>query len=100
MIQHFPIYLKKNKDVAMHNKKMLTLMPGNEILINAIDETEENNDNFPRHQHTANLPSQLVIKLNMLVEMYAYNYDAPDGLVNGADGIVKSYTHTNNVNAL
>jgi len=96
----FPYLFYKNKDVAMHNMRMLMLMPGNEILINAVDENEENNDNFPTHQHTTILPSQLVIKLNMLVEMYACNYDAPDGLVNGADGIVKSYTHIDQVDVL
>jgi len=90
-------HLPRLHNVAMHNKKMLMLMPGNEILINAINENEENNGNFPTHQHTSILPSQLVIKLNILVEMYACNYDAPDGLVNGADGIVKSYTHIDKV---
>jgi hypothetical protein len=69
-------------------------MPDNELLINAIDEEEENHDNVPYHQHTTTLPSQLVIKLNMLVEIYACNYDSQDGLVNGADGIVKAYTKT------
>jgi hypothetical protein len=96
----FPYLFYKNKDVAMHNKKMLMLMPGKEIIINAIDENEENNGNFPTHQHTAILPSHLLIKLNMLVEMYACNYDAADGLVNGADGIVKAYTHTDKVDVL
>ena len=30
----------------------------------------------------------------MLTEIYARNYDSEDGLVNGADGIMKAYTKT------
>jgi hypothetical protein len=93
----FPYLFYKNKDVAMHNKSMLLLMPGNEILINAIDEEEENHGGVSYHQHTTTFPSQLVIKLNMLVEIYACNYDSQDGLVNGADGIIKAYTKTDKV---
>ena len=36
----FPYLFYKNKDFTMHNKKMLTLMPGNELLINENDEYE------------------------------------------------------------
>jgi exonuclease III len=96
----FPYLFYKNKDVALHNKHMLSLMPGNELLINAIDEEEENHGNVPYHQHTTTLPSQLVIKLNMLVEIYACNYDSQDGLVNGADGIVKAYTKKDKLDVL
>jgi exonuclease III len=96
----FPYLFYKNKDVALHNKHMLSIMPGNELLINAIDEEEENHGNVPHHQHTSTLPSQLVIKLNMLVEIYACNYDSQDGLVNGADGIVKAYTKKDKVDVL
>jgi hypothetical protein len=31
----------KNKDVELHNRSMLSLMPRKEILINAIDEEED-----------------------------------------------------------
>ena len=53
----------------MHNKKMLFIVPGDEIVINAIDEEEENHGNVPSHLHTVALPSQIIIKLNMLVEI-------------------------------
>jgi hypothetical protein len=69
----FPYLFYKNKDVALHNKHMLSIMHGNELLINAIDEEEENHGNVPHHQHTSTLPSQLVIKLNMLVEYMHVN---------------------------
>jgi hypothetical protein len=36
-------------------------------------------------------------KLEMLVEIYACNYDSQDGLVNGADGILKGYTKQKNL---
>jgi hypothetical protein len=79
---------------------MLSLMLGNELLINAIDVEEQNHGSITYHQHTTTFPSQLVIKLNMLVEIYACNYDSQDGLVSGADGIVKAYTKTNKFDVL
>jgi hypothetical protein len=36
----------------------------------------------------------------MLVEIYACNYDSQDGLVNGADGILKGYTKTKKLDVL
>jgi hypothetical protein len=81
----------KNKDVSMHNKYILSMMQDNKILINAIDEEEENHRNVPYHQHTTTLSLQIVIKLNMLVEIYACNYDSQYHLVNGADGVIKAY---------
>jgi exonuclease III len=96
----FPYLFYKNKDVAMHNKHMLLLIPGNEISIKAIDEEEENHGNVSYHQHTTTFPSELVIKLNMLAEIYACNYDSQDGLVNGADGIIKAYTKTDKVDVI
>ena len=90
----FPYLFYKNKDVASHNNNMLLAMPGNEIVIDAIDEDEENHSNVSYHSHMAVLPPRLVLKLNMLVEICAGNYDSQDGLVNGANGIIKSYTKT------
>lgn len=90
----FPYLFYRNKDVVAHNNKMLSIVPGNEIVINAIDDEEENHGNTTSHLNTASLPSQILLKLNMLVEIYAGNYDSQDGLVNGADGILKAYTKT------
>jgi hypothetical protein len=84
----------------MHNRYMLSLMPGDDIIINSIDLEEDNHGNVPCHQHTTTLPLQLVLKLDMLVEIYACNYDSQDGLVNGADGILKAYTKTKKVDVL
>ena len=36
----------------------------------------------------------------MLIEIYAGNYDSQDGLVNGADGIIKSYTKISEVDVI
>jgi len=44
----FPYLFYKNKDVSMHKKYMLFLIPGNEILINTINEEEENHENVPQ----------------------------------------------------
>jgi hypothetical protein len=96
----FPYLFYKNKDVATHNKYMLSLMPGNDIIINSIDLEEENHGNVPCHQHTTTFPLQLVLKLDMLVEIYAWNYDSQDVLVNGVDEILKSYTKTKKFDVL
>jgi hypothetical protein len=78
----------------MHSRFMPSLMLGDDIIINSIDLEEENHGNVPRHEHTTTLPLQLVLKVDILVEIYACNYDSQDGLVNGADGILKGYTKT------
>ena len=75
----------------MHNSHMLSLMPGDDIIINSIDLEEDNHGNVPRHEHKTSLPLQLILKLEMLVEIYACNYDSKDGLVNVVDGILKGY---------
>ena len=69
-------------------------MPRDDIIINSIDLEEHNHENVPHHEHTDTLPLQIVLKLEMLVEIYACNYDSQDGLVNGADGILKGYMKT------
>ena len=68
-------------------------MPKNEIVIDAIDEDEENHRNVPYQSHMAILAPWLVLKLNILVEICAGNYDSQDGIVNGDDRIIKSYTN-------
>jgi len=75
-------------------------MLGDEIVINAIDREEENHGNAPYHLCTTTLPSQLVIKLNISVEIYVGNYDLKNGLINDADGIIKSYNKTYKVDVL
>ena len=78
----------------MHNIHMLLVMCGDDIIMNSIGLEEDNHGNVPCHEHPTTLPLQLVLKLEMLVEIYACNYDSQDGLVNGADGILKGYTKT------
>ena len=75
-------------------------MPGDDIIINSIDLEEDNHGNVPRHEHSVTLPFQLVLKLEMLVEIYACNYDSQDGLVNSADGILKGYMKTKKMDVL
>jgi hypothetical protein len=65
-----------NRDVVMHNRYMLSLMFGDDIIINSIDLEEDNHGNVPHHEHTTTLPLQLVLKLDMLVEIYSCNYDS------------------------
>jgi hypothetical protein len=90
----FPYLFYTNRDVVIHNRYMLLLMPGDDIIINSIDVEEYNLGNVPCHEHTITFPFKLVLKLDMLVEIYAHKYDSQDGLVNGADEILKGYTKT------
>jgi hypothetical protein len=48
----FPYLFYRNKEVALHNRSMLLLIPGKELLINAIDEEEDEHGSVPRHEHT------------------------------------------------
>jgi ATP-dependent exoDNAse (exonuclease V) alpha subunit len=84
----------------MHNRHMLSLMPGDDIIIILIDLEEDNHGNVSRHEYSDTLPFQLILKLEMFVEIYACNYDSKDGLVNGANGILKGYTKTEKVDVL
>jgi hypothetical protein len=89
----FPYLFYKNKDVSKHNSHMLSLILGDNIIINSIDLGEDNHGNVPLHEHSVTLPLHLALKLEMLVEIYACKYDSQDGLVNGAYGILKGYTN-------
>jgi hypothetical protein len=53
---------------------MQLLMPGKELSINAIDEEEDDHGGVWHHEHTTTLTSQVVLKLDMLFEIYAWNY--------------------------
>jgi hypothetical protein len=96
----FTYLFYRNKDVTMHNIQMLFLMPGDDIVINSIHLEEDNHGKVPRHENLVTLPLQLVLKLEMLVEIYAYNYDSQDGSVNGTNGILKGYMKTEKLDVL
>jgi hypothetical protein len=67
----FPYLFYRNKYVALHNRSMLLLIPGKELLINAIDEEEDVCGGVQCHELTTTLTSQVVLKLDMLFEIYA-----------------------------
>jgi hypothetical protein len=52
----FPYLLYTNKDVSVHNNHMLSVMHGDDIIINSIDLEEDNHGNVSRHEHTTTLP--------------------------------------------
>jgi hypothetical protein len=91
----FPYIFYRNKDVHNHNAKMLSLVDGGQITLSAIDEHGSIAKCFA-FQKTRSLPSTIIVKRNMLVELYAGNYNTDDGLVNGVEVIFKRYTNTNN----
>ncbi|XP_059077054.1 uncharacterized protein LOC131876217 [Cryptomeria japonica] len=88
----FPFLFYRRKDVDIHNNNMLSIIPGELIVLNAIDEQEENNNAICLYNHTTALPTQINLKPNILVEIFAGNYNTQDSLVNGSDGIFKAYT--------
>ena len=49
---------------------------------------------MPTHTNNS-LPHQIHLKPNILVELYARNYNTKDGLVSGLDGIFKAYIKYN-----
>ena len=89
----FPYLFYKNKDVQRHNEQMLSQVDEELIILQAIDGVENNQENFPAYEKTTTLPSKILVKRNILVELYARNYNIEDGLVNGADGAMRSYSY-------
>ena len=51
---------------------------------------------FMCYEKSISLPAQILLKSNMLIELFAGNYNIEDGLVNGADGIFSTYTRNKN----
>lgn len=92
----FPYIFYRNKDVHNHNAKMLSLTEGEQITLLAIDNYETPGSSYFAFDKEISLPSTITVKQNMLVELYAGNYNTSDGLVNGAEGIFKSYSSNNN----
>ena len=72
---------------------MLSQVDEELIILQAIDEVANNQENFPAYEKTVTLPSKILVKRNILVELYAGNYNIEDGLVNGADGAIRSYSY-------
>ena len=52
----FPYLFYKNKDVQRHNEKMLSQVDEELIILQAIDEVANNQENFPSYEKTATLP--------------------------------------------
>lgn len=92
----FPYIFYRNKDVHNHNAKMLSLTKGEQILLAAIGNYEIPGSSYFSFDKEISLPSTITVKQYMLVELYTRNYNTNDGLVNGAKGILKSYSSNNN----
>ena len=88
----FPYLFYRNKDVNEHNDRMLSIVNGQLVILEAIDEVENYQDTLSYYEKTIALPIKILVKQNMLVELCAGNYNIEDGLVNGADGVFKKYT--------
>lgn len=71
---------------------MLSIVNGQLVILEAIDEVENYQDTLSYYEKTIALPIKILVKQNMLVELCAGNYNIEDGLVNGANGVFKKYT--------
>lgn len=90
----FPFLFYRKEDVNKHNQKILSNLPRQLIIINTIDEHHSFADIDHIQKHSGTLPNQIMLKKDILVEIYGRNYDIKDGLVNGTDGKFKAYTWT------
>ena len=71
-------------------------MPGETIVLKAINVHEDNIDGIRLYTHMTTLLIEIQMKQNMLVELYLENYNTSDGLVNGSDGVFKEFTKADN----
>ena len=74
---------------------MLSQVDEELITLEAIDELEDSEENFATYDKTVILPSRILVKRNILVELFAGNYNIEDGLVNGVDGAFMCYSKRN-----
>lgn len=88
----FPYLFYKKKDVNAHNNNMLSKVPGNYIILDAVDSEDKNFNAMRLYTQTMILPAQIVVKPNILVRIFSGNYNTKDGLVNGSNEIFKAYT--------
>jgi hypothetical protein len=84
-----------NKDTLAHNLKVFDNTEGLTYYLNAVDIKHQSlsaNFKIPNDpSKTAGLHTLIKVKRNMLVELCAGNYATHDGLVNGADGLLKTF---------
>jgi hypothetical protein len=92
----FPYLFYKNKDVQRHNEKMLSQVDEELLILEAFDEVESCQEKFPTYDKTATLPLKILVKRNILVELYVGNYNIEDMLVNCVDGAFKGYSKGKN----
>lgn len=71
----FPYLYYRNKDVHKHNYKMLSLVNEELLVIEAIGELESDQPTMLTYEKTISLPTRILVKQNMLVELYASNYN-------------------------
>jgi len=75
---------------------MLLLAHYEKITLSTIGKYGSTKANCFSFENKISLPSTIIIKQNMLVELYAGNYNTNNGLVNGVEGVFKTYTSNNN----
>jgi hypothetical protein len=78
--------------VKKHNDQMLSIVNEELVILDVIDEHEIYRDTMVTYEKAIALPTRILLKRNMLVELYDRNYNIEDRLVNGVDGIFKEYT--------
>lgn len=86
----YPYLFYRNRDVQKHNKKMLSHVNEELILLDVIEESHSKEIGNVEYEKTMRLLSRFLIKCNILVELYAGKCNTEYGLINGADGICKN----------
>ena len=71
---------------------MLSQVDEELITLEGFDELENSKENFAIYDKTTTFPSKILLKINLLVELYARNYNIEYGLVNGVVGAFKCYS--------
>lgn len=87
-----PHLFQKNSVVQHHNQKMLTFFHTTLYVLEAIDQKDIPLDMNEYQNEKTSLPTTILLKLGILVELIAGNLDTEDGLGNDADRIFQLYT--------
>ena len=88
----FPYLFHCNIDIEQHNQNILSLLPSVPIVLNSIDNKIDELDienHANKHMH---MPSTIVLKQEMLIELIGGKFSIYDRLMDSANEIFKLHT--------
>jgi len=86
------IYFLLEQNVQKHNDKMLSLGNWETITLKAYDKKIDSIETSNYESKKMHFPSVIVLKEHTIVELIWGNYAIEDGIMNGVEGIFRSYT--------